>query len=202
MAGALSSGFAGCCQQGRTSGGVPASDTRPELCFDLASLIDGLASERERMELLLAMNGGDTSLTILDAAKAGGYRDVTRLRDAGATADPGDVLCAYSRSTSEQGILSSLVGGDCTAIDKNKALIQAASRGHCGNISLLISQGADVNWLDGQAIGTAALLGQLDAVRVLIEARARPTAQSLNWATKHGHWDVVRVLLEAVDALA
>ena len=84
------------------------------------------------------------------------------------------------------------------------SLTQAANKGDCPAISLLLSQGANAQSNDSLPLREAAKAGHLGAVRLLL-VHSNPMAnesEALRDAAKEGHSQVVRTLLPVSDATA
>ena len=130
-------------------------------------LVD-LCLERWRREeheaQLLTMNGGQLSATLVEAARAGGLRDVTLLIRLGADVN----FAVHNYSTA---LMVSSLGGhlaivttllDAGAVGLGKPLSYAALGKKINVMALLLDRGADIHYDGDDALRTAANFGGLD----------------------------------------
>lgn len=109
-------------------------------------------------------------------------------------------------------ILLVLIAAGCaaTAGCGGMSLVGAASDNDPAKIRSLIASGADVNakYQSSTPLSWAAVRGNLDAVRALLDAKADPNIKTtltektaLSGAVKYGHYDVARLLIERGAAI-
>lgn len=69
----LSSGLAGCCKRAHEGFGLPSSEVngvlRPWLLDSLVRMIDAIARELQREDVLRAMNDGNLDQTLIDVSR-------------------------------------------------------------------------------------------------------------------------------------
>ncbi|MEM9482632.1 MAG: ankyrin repeat domain-containing protein [Cyanobacteria bacterium P01_F01_bin.116] len=102
----------------------------------------------------------------------------------------------------QQGIDPNLV------YNTNTALTYAARDGFTEIASLLIEQGADVNWIDGEGVTPlilASFKGHMELVKLLLKHNADITVRdqwnrtALDYALRRGTADPIAQLLQSVD---
>jgi len=165
-------------------------------------LIDEPLRAAERAEMLRAMHGGDLSLTLRDAADAGGLLDVRFLLAAGVDAGAFDGWVLYGACTGghlqvAQALLDA--GGTLTPEHRNVALSEAAYRGHTACCELLLDRGADIHHRGqmNDALCCAAWQGHPETVAFLLDRGADAWSErALAYATENQHDAVVALLLE------
>ena len=171
----LSSGLAGCCKTARLGGGLPASEggsdglaPRPWLPPDILRLIDAQARRLEREERLRAMHGGVLSQTLMDAAQAGGLRDVRFLLAAGAVANYSyDYPLRSAATGGHVAVMTELL--EAGAHDINSAFLCAAAGGHVPAAALLLARGANIHYNNDDALQLAADQDHLDMAAFLLD---------------------------------
>ena len=213
-------GFSSASKQAREGGGLPGYEGRVSrgrclrafLPPDVVRLIDALVRRLEHEDRLLTMHGGNLGVTLIEAAKAGGLRDVTFLVARGVDinyADEGGPPWTALVRASEHGqlaVVKFLL--DSGAVELGKALHLAAYRNRVPVAALLLDRGADIEYGGGAALHSSAHHGHLEFVRLLLDRGANVNAVTgginrtpLQYARGQGQQAVVALLLErgAVD---
>ena len=201
----LSGGFAGCCKEARTGCGLPSfagsasSPPRPGLPPDIVRLIDALVRRLEREETLRAMNGGVLGATLVEAARAGGLRDVCFLLTAGADIEhvhEGRTALAWAAWRGHLAVVTVLL--DVGAGRRDEALLWAAYSGRTPVVALLLDRGADIHYQWDSSLQIAAMSGHLEPVALLLDRGADVNTDNglaLRRARERGHEAVVALLL-------
>jgi ankyrin repeat protein len=138
--------------------------------------VDALLERWRRAEhevALLTFNLNRTEVTLAEAARAGGARDV-----------------AYLLPRTDALI-------DFNVLDGKSALTLAAGNGHLAVVAMLLEGGAQ---LLGDATGAAVQGGHLEVVRLLLDRSSHQFAvwryEALHTAVRHNHPEVARLLVE------
>ena len=165
--------------------------------------VDALLERWRREEheaTLLTMYDGELGETLIDAARAGGLRDVTFLLARGADVDHGLGDVTALESAAEYGHLTVItVLLDAGGSEVDWALAFAAEHGHTACVALLLDRGADVHFTDDLCLRDAARAGFLETVRLLLDRGAdlhTYNDEALRGARRWGHAAVVALLLE------
>lgn len=155
-----------------------------------------------------------SGLTPLSYAAGNGHGSVVKaLLKAGARADLRDEIGGtpifYALCTGQQGIASQLMKGvkvDSVDEIRRTLFLSATMKGHEDVAKLLIENGADIEWKDGEyertALIWAARHGHKTAVRLLLEKGANVEAKekcgrtALLWAAACGQGGIVSLLLD------
>ena len=175
--------------------------------------VDALLERWRREEheaTLLTMNGGVLGATLVDAARAGGLRDVTFLLARGADVNYPQVNENGATTTAlwtssyygHLAVVTALL--DAGAQARGQALTCAAGGGRTTSVALLLDRGVDIHWEDDCPLREAARQGKVNAVRLLLDRGADVHAlndAALLEARRNGHEAVVALLVErgAVD---
>ena len=165
--------------------------------------VDALLERWRREEheaTLLTMNDGELGETLIDAAKAGGPRDVAFLLARGADVDYGLGDVTALECAAEYGHLTVMnVLLDAGGSELDWALDFAAEHGHTACVALLLDRGADLHFTSELCLRDAARAGFLETVRLLLDRGADLHAnndEALRGARHWGHAAVVALLLE------
>ena len=170
--------------------------------------VDALLERWRREEhdaTLLTMNDGVLGATLVEAARAGGLRDVTFLLAHGADIEHSHELKTPLLSAARHGHLAVVnVLLDAGAEELAEALFESARGGQTHVAALLLDQGVDVHSENDFPLQLAVYYGHLETARYFLDQGADVRGDddlAISWAREYGHEAIVALLLErgAVD---
>ena len=173
---------------------------------DVDALLERWRREEHEARLLI-INNGFLGATLVEAAEAGGLRDVTFLVARGA-----DVNYRFMNRTALEmasfrghvAVVTVLLDAGALGLEVDAALLEAARRGQTLFVALLLDRGADVHYTNDWPLQEAAFYGRVETLLFLLERGADIHAdneRALRMAREGGHEAVIALLLErgAVD---
>ena len=196
----LGSRFQDTNKQTREGGGLPEGGIIPAgITHDLVLQFDLPARKAEREERLLAFNGGDVNETLYDICwYEGGGKDARFLLAHGADANhlsQGDPWYPMIKLAAERGrltVVEALLDAGAGRIDE--ALVVAVENRHTEVAGLLLDRGADVHYVNGEALHFALLQGSVERATLLLQRGAIARPGMLAFAVERGNQAIADLL--------
>ena len=145
--------------------------------------------------LLLRLGAGAHGEALVQAARYG-HADIVRVllligaRDASA-------LCLASTNGQTECVRLLLASGSDVHTDDDAALRNACSNGHTECVRLLLDAGANIHAWKDSPLCNAVSRNHVECVRLLLSAVPTNDGSAIRSASRHGNIEIVRILLEA-----